>query len=308
MLNYLVKRTIHAVFVILAVLVFVFFIVHLTGDPAELALGTDTSAEEVARFRTEMGFDRPLYVQFADFLRGILFKGDFGISLRYNEPALPIVLERIPATIELTAAAMSIALIVGIPCGLISALMRKKLIDIILRILALLGQSAPIFWVGIMLVLVFAVKLQIFPSSGRDDGWLSIVLPAITLSHYSAASIIRLLRSSVLDTLTQDYVRTARAKGIPERIVIVQHIFRNSMLPVVTLVGLQFGTLLGGAVVTETIFAWPGVGRLIVQAIYNRDIFLIQASVFVIALMFVVLNFLIDVIYTFLDPRIRINR
>jgi len=307
-LNYLVKRTIHAVFVILAVLVFVFFIVHLTGDPAELALGTDTSAEEVARFRTEMGFDRPLYVQFADFLRGILFKGDFGISLRYNEPALPIVLERIPATIELTAAAMSIALIVGIPCGLISALMRKKLIDIILRILALLGQSAPIFWVGIMLVLVFAVKLQIFPSSGRDDGWLSIVLPAITLSHYSAASIIRLLRSSVLDTLTQDYVRTARAKGIPERIVIVQHIFRNSMLPVVTLVGLQFGTLLGGAVVTETIFAWPGVGRLIVQAIYNRDIFLIQASVFVIALMFVVLNFLIDVIYTFLDPRIRINR
>lgn len=308
MLSYLVKRTIHAVFVILAVLVFVFFIVHLTGDPAELALGTDSSAEEVARFRTEMGFDRPLFVQFADFLRGVLLKGDFGISLRYSEPALPIVLERIPATLELTAAAMFIALIVGIPCGLISALMRKKLIDVVLRIFALLGQSAPIFWVGIMLVLVFAVKLQIFPSSGRDDGWLSIILPAITLSHYSAASVIRLLRSSVLDTLTQDYVRTARAKGIPERIVIIQHIFRNSMLPVVTLVGLQFGTLLGGAVVTETIFAWPGVGRLIVQAIYNRDIFLIQASVFVIALMFVVLNFLIDVIYTFLDPRIRINR
>ena len=306
MAEYLVRRAIHSVFVILAVLIFVFLIIHLTGDPASLALGMDSTAEEIEEFRQQMGFDKPLYVQFFNFLKGVILEGNFGISLRYSEPALPIALKRVPATLELTAAAMLIAILVGVPCGVFSALKRKSILDVGLRILGLLGQSAPVFWLGIMLIMIFAVKLRLFPSSGTDEGIISLILPAVTLSNYSAASVLRLLRSSVLDISTQDYVRTARAKGVPEWVVILKHIVRNSMLPVVTLVGLQFGTLLGGAVITETIFAWPGIGRLVVQAIYNRDIFLIQASVFIIALMFVVLNFLIDVLYTFLDPRIRV--
>ncbi len=305
MTEFLIRRAIHSIFVILAVLVFVFFIIYSTGDPASLALGMDSTAEEIEEFRHQMGYDKPLYIQFFNFLKGVILEGNFGISLRYGEPALPIALERVPATLELTAAAMLIAILVGAPCGVFAALKRKSILDVGIRILGLLGQSAPVFWVGIMLIMIFAVKLRLFPSSGTDEGIFSLILPAVTLSNYSTASVLRLLRSSVLDTSTQDYVRTARAKGVPEWVVILKHIVRNSMLPVVTLVGLQFGTLLGGAVITETIFAWPGIGRLIVQAIYNRDIFLIQASVFIIALMFVVLNFLIDALYTFLDPRIR---
>lgn len=305
MADYLIRRAIHSIFVILAVLVFVFLIIHSTGDPASLALGMDSTAEEIEEFRHQMGFDKPLYIQFINFLKGVIFEGNFGISIRYGEPALPIALERVPATLELTAAAMLIAILVGVPFGVFSALKRKSSFDVGIRILGLLGQSAPVFWVGIMLILIFAVKLRWFPSSGTDEGILSLVLPALALSNYSTASVLRLLRSSVLDTSTQDYVRTARAKGVPEWVVTLRHIVRNSMLPVVTLVGLQFGTLLGGAVITETIFAWPGIGRLIVQAIYNRDIFLIQASVFIIAFLFVILNFLIDALYTLLDPRIR---
>jgi peptide/nickel transport system permease protein len=307
-IDFIVRRLIHSIFVLLAVLLFVFLIIHLTGDPASLALGTDSTEEEIAEFRQQMGFDKPLYIQFLKFLYGVITKGDFGISLRYGTPALPIVLERIPATLELTAAAMFIAILLGVPCGVLSALKRTTMLDGILRILALIGQSAPIFWVGIILILFFAVKLRMFPSSGMEQGIMSLILPAITLSNYSAASVVRLLRSSVLDTVTQDYVRTARAKGLPEWAVIFKHLLRNSMLPVVTLIGLQFGTLLGGAVITETIFAWPGVGRLIVQAIYNRDIFLVQASVFVIASLFVALNLMIDILYTFLDPRIRLTK
>ena len=176
-----------------------------------------------------------------------------------------------------------------------------------LRTTALVGQSAPVFWVGIMLIFFFALKIRIFPSSGFDEGIKSLILPAVALSHYSVASVMRLVRSSVLDTITQDYVRTARAKGLSELVVIIRHLLRNAILPVVTLVGLQFGTLLGGAVATEIIFAWPGVGRLVIQAIYNRDIFLVQAAVFFIALVFVAVNLLTDIFYTFLDPRIRIG-
>jgi peptide/nickel transport system permease protein len=306
MAEYILRRAIHSIFVILAVLIFVFLIVHLTGDPASLALGMDSTEEEIAAFRHQMGFDKPLYVQFYNFLKGVILEGNFGISLRYSEPALPIVLERVPATLELTAAAMFIAILIGGPCGILSALKRNSISDVLFRVFALLGQSAPVFWLAIMLIMIFAIQLRLFPSSGTDEGILSLILPAAALSTYSTASVLRLLRASVLDTSTHDYVTTARAKGVPEWAVTLKHILRNSLLPVVTLVGLQFGTLLGGAVITETVFAWPGVGRLVVQAIYNRDIFLVQSAVFTIALMFVVLNFLIDVLYTFLDPRIRL--
>lgn len=307
MLRFVAERLLHSVLVILALLVLVFLITHLTGDPAALALGADSTQEEVAAFRRDMGFDRPLFVQFWDFARGVLLRAEFGESLRYREPALPIVLERLPATLELTFAAMGLALLCGIPTGLFAALSRGTWIDVLMRTISLLGQSAPVFWVGILLIQVFAVHLRWFPSSGRDDGWMSIVLPALALSAYSTASITRLLRASILDTLSQDFVRTARAKGVPAVVVTLRHVLRNSLLPVVTLVALQFGTLLGGAVITETIFAWPGLGRLVVQAIYNRDIFLIQAAVFTIAVLFVAINFTMDLLYTALDPRIRLR-
>lgn len=307
MLRYLSTRLLHSVFVILALLVFVFAITQMTGDPAALALGADSTEEEIQEFREAMGFDRPMSAQFVDFVTGVLTRAEFGESLRYHEPALPLVLERLPATIQLTLAAMLVALLIGVPTGLLAALYRGTALDAGLRIFALLGQSAPVFWVGILLIQIFAVHLRWLPSSGRDDGLESLVMPAIALSTYSAASITRLLRASVLDTLGQDFVRTAHAKGVPHVAVVLRHVLRNSLLPVVTLLGLQFGTLLGGAVITETIFAWPGLGRLVVQAIYNRDIFLIQAAVFTIAVLFVAINFLMDVLYTVLDPRIRLQ-
>ena len=307
MLRFITSRLVHSVIVLTALLVLVFGITHLTGDPAALALGADSTEQEVSQFRRDMGFDRPLVVQFADFARGVILHGEFGESLRYKEPALPIVLERLPATIELTFAAMLLALLIGVPTGLFAALLRGRAFDTALRMVSLVGQSAPVFWIGIVLIQLFAVQLQWLPSSGRDDGLASYVLPALALSTYSAASITRLLRASVLDTLTQDYVRTAHAKGVPQVVVILRHVLRNSLLPVVTLLGLQFGTLLGGAVITETIFSWPGLGRLVVQAIYNRDIFLIQAAVFTIAVLFVIINFATDVLYTALDPRVRLR-
>ena len=305
MLPYILRRVGHAVFVVLAVLVVVFLIIHLSGDPAAMALGPDSTKEQIEEFRREMGFDRPLVVQFLRYLRGIV-KGDFGLSLRYNAPALPIVVERIPATLELTLAAMLIAVGVGLPCGVISALRRNTVVDLAVRVIALIGQSAPVFWLGIMLAFVFALKLRLLPSSGRDDGMWSLILPAVTLSSYSMASIARLLRAGILDVMQQDYIRTARAKGLRASVVVGKHMLKNSLLPVVTMVGLQFGTLLGGAVITETIFSWPGLGRLVIQAIYNRDVFLVQASVFVIAVLFVLVNLLIDILYTLLDPRIRL--
>lgn len=305
MLYYILRRLGHAVFVVLAVLVVVFLIIHLSGDPAALALGADSTKEQVEEFRQQMGFDRPLVVQFLRYLGGVV-RGDFGQSLRYHAPALPLVLERIPATLELTLAAMLIALAVGVPCGLVAALRRDTGVDLAVRMVALVGQSAPVFWLGIMLVFVFALKFRVLPSSGRDEGLWSLVLPAVALSSYSVASIARLLRAGILDVMRQDFIRTARAKGLRAASVVGRHMLRNALLPVVTMVGLQFGTLLGGAVITETIFAWPGLGRLVIQAIHNRDVFLVQASVFVIAVLFVLINLLIDILYTYLDPRIRL--
>ena len=300
MLAYIANRIVHAIFVLLAVLAIVFAIVHLSGNPAVLALGMDSTDEEIREFSHEMGFDKPLYVQFVNFLHGVITRGDFGPSLRYNEPALPLVLERLPATLKLTGTALFVSILLGIPMGIFSALKRNTILDVYIRMIALLGQSAPVFWLGIMLILIFAVKLPIFPTSGMDRGIISLVLPGIALAHFSTAATVRLLRSSILDTMTQDYVRTARAKGLSEWVVIRKYLLRNSMLPVITFLGLQFGLLLGGAVVTEVIFAWPGVGRLVVQAIHNRDIFLVQATTFVFASMFVLINLLIDILYTFL--------
>jgi peptide/nickel transport system permease protein len=285
--------------------VVVFIILHLTGDPTVLLLPPDASAEEIAKFRRAMGFDDPLYLQYWRFLRGAV-RGDFGNSLRHEEPALALVWQRMPATIELTTVALGVALVLAIPAGIVSAVFRNTSVDYVSTVVALVGQAMPTFWLGIMLILVFSVGLHLLPSSGRG-GFTHLILPALTLGLFTTARIMRLTRSGMLEVLGQDYVRTARAKGVGERRVVWKHALKNAGIPVVTIVGLELGTLLGGAVITETIFAWPGVGRLSVQAIYNRDYPVVQAAVFVLASIFVLVNLIVDVLYTYLDPRIRIR-
>jgi ABC-type dipeptide/oligopeptide/nickel transport system permease component len=302
---YVARRLAQALIVLLGISIVVFVILHLTGDPTLLMLPPDVSAEEVARFRRAMGFDDPLPVQYWRFLRGVL-QGDFGTSLRHDEPALGLVFERMPATLELTAVGLGIALLLAIPAGIVSALFRNSALDYVSTVVALTGQAMPTFWLGIMLILVFAVGFQVLPSSGRG-GLANLILPAVTVGLFTAARTMRLTRSALLEVLGQDYVRTARAKGVAERGVVWKHALRNASIPIITIVGLELGTLLGGAVITETIFAWPGVGRLSVQAIYNRDYPLVQASVFVLASIFVLVNLAVDLVYTYLDPRIRLG-
>ena len=236
--------------------------------------------------------------------RTIWLSGDLGRSLRYRQPALPLVLERLPATAELALAALFVSLLVAIPAGVISAVRRDTAYDNLTMLGALFGQSMPVFWLGIMLILIFSVRLELLPTSGRG-GLDHLILPAVTLGLYSTARVTRLVRAGMLDVIGQDYIRTAQAKGLPDRRVIVKHALRNTLIPVVTIIGLELGTLLGGAVITETIFAWPGIGRLAVTAIFQRDYPLVQATVLVTALVFVLSNLLVDLLYGWLDPRIR---
>jgi ABC-type dipeptide/oligopeptide/nickel transport system permease component len=303
MTAYLVRRGWQSLLVLFGVSAVVFLILHLTGDPALLLLPPDATAEDIAKFRTAMGFNDPVTVQYARFLRGAL-RGDFGLSVRHGEPALDLVVERLPATFELAGAGLLLALCLAIPAGIISAVRRNTIVDYVSTVVALLGQAMPTFWLGIMLILVFSVRLSWLPSSGRGD-LEHLILPAITLGLFTTARITRLTRSGMLEVLGQDYIRTARAKGVNEPPIVWKHALKNAAIPIVTIVGIELGTLLGGSVITETIFAWPGVGRLSVQAIFNRDYPVVQAAVFLLATTFVVVNFLVDVVYTYLDPRIR---
>ena len=300
---YLVRRLAQSLLVLLGVSFVVFFILHLTGDPALVLLPPDATAQDIQEFREKMGFNDPFLVQYGRFLRGAL-RGDFGRSVRHDEPAFDLVAERLPATLELAGAALLIALALAIPAGIVSAVRRNSLVDYVSTVVALLGQSMPTFWLGIMLILVFSVRLSLLPSSGR--GTLEhLILPAITLGLFTTARITRLTRSGMLEVLNQDYIRTARAKGMANPPVVWKHALKNAAIPIVTIVGIELGTLLGGSVITETIFAWPGVGRLSVQAIYNRDYPVVQAAVFLLSTTFVVVNLVVDVLYTYLDPRIR---
>lgn len=303
MRSYLLRRLWQSLLVLFGVSVVVFFILHLTGDPAALLLPPDATAEDIAKFRTAMGFDDPWVVQYARFLKGAV-RGDFGESLRHGEPAMGLVLERLPATFELAGAGLLIALTLAIPAGIVSAVRRNTSVDYVSTVVALLGQAMPTFWLGIMLILVFSVRLNWLPSSGRGS-LEHLILPAITLGLFTTARITRLTRSGMLEVLGQDYIRTARAKGVGEPPVVWKHALKNASIPIVTIVGIELGTLLGGSVITETIFAWPGVGRLSVQAIFNRDYPVVQSAVFLLASTFVIVNLLVDVIYTYLDPRIR---
>ncbi len=302
---YLFRRLAQSVLVLLGVSFVVFFILYLTGDPALVLLPPDATAEDVRAFRARMGFNDPFIVQYGRFLGGAL-RGDFGQSVRHGEPAFGLVLERLPATFELSGAALLVALLLAIPAGVVSAVRRNTATDYVATVVALLGQSMPTFWLGIMLILIFSVQFNVLPSSGRG-GLEHLVLPAVTLGLFTTARITRLTRSGMLEVLNQDYIRTARAKGVSGQPVVWKHAFKNAAIPIVTIVGIELGTLLGGSVITETIFAWPGVGRLSVQAIYNRDYPVVQAAVFLLASTFVLVNLVVDLLYTYLDPRIRLR-
>ena len=287
------------------VLTFVFGFLHLSGDPVMMLLRPDATQEEIDGLRHKMGFDQPIPIQYYRFLKGVI-KGNFGSSFVHNRPALELVLERLPATGQLTLAAMIIAFTFSIPLGVLAATKHGTIFDNVAIGVAALGQAIPYFWLGMMLILLFSVSWRMLPATGIGS-ILHIILPAMTLGFYSMASLARLVRSSLLDILRKDYIRTARSKGLPEVVVICKHALKNVFIPVITLLGLQTGMLLGGAVVTETVFAWPGIGRLVIVAIFNRDFPVVQASVFVMAMIFVIINFLVDVTYTMMDPRVRIG-
>jgi ABC-type dipeptide/oligopeptide/nickel transport system permease component len=320
MTRYLVRRLWQSVLVLFGISIIIFIILHLTGDPAVLLMPPDATQADIDNFRKLMGFNDPLFIlwppweylnppwrfltdtQYGRFFIGVTH-GDFGNSFRHQQPAMSLVMERMPATIELTLTAMAIAISIAVPVGILSAVRRNTVLDHAGMVLALLGQSMPVYWLGIMFILLFAVRLDLLPAFGSGS-WQHLILPATTLGAFSMARIARLTRSSMLEVLGQEYVRTARAKGVSEWRLVLRHALKNAAIPVITIIGLDMGTLLGGAVITETIFAWPGVGRLAVQAISYRDYPLVQSAVFLLASIFVLINFLVDILYTCVDPRV----
>ena len=304
MRRYVLRRIGLLVPVVLGVVTVVFLIVHLIpGDPVEIMLGEQALAVDKEALRHEMGLDKPLHLQYVAFLKGLV-RGDLGQSLHTKQPVLTSIARRLPATIELAAAAMAVALLLAIPLGLLAAYKKDSLVDQGSMLFALLGISMPNFWLGPLLIIVFSLKLGWFPVSGRGS-LAHVVLPAITLGTAMAAILTRMTRASMLDVIQSDYITTARAKGVRESLVVLKHAFRNALIPVVTIVGLQIGGLLAGSIITETIFAWPGIGRLTIQAINARDYPLVQGCVLIIALGYVLVNFATDLLYGLIDPRIR---
>jgi peptide/nickel transport system permease protein len=303
-IGYLGRRLCWAALVLVGITLGVFLVVHLSGDPTALYVGPEGTRADYELIRAALGFDRPLHDQYGRFLLRALH-GDFGRSLRHRQPTLPLVLARFPATLELAGAAMALAALVALPLGILSALRRDSLIDTSAMMFALSGQCMPTFWLGILLILIFGVNLRWVPVYG-GEGLLTLVLPAVTLGVWAAARTARITRSSLLEVLPQDFLRTARAKGVGEGAVILRHALRNGAIPIVTAFGLELGNLLGGAVVTEAVFAYPGVGRLAVEAVVNKDVPLIQAVVFTVAALLITLNLVIDLAYMALDPRVRL--
>lgn len=304
MLSYIGRRIVLMIPSLFGVTVVVFGIMQLIpGDPAVYILGDQASEDAIEALRRRMGLDRPIVEQYISWVGGIL-RGNFGVSYRDASPVLPVLLSRFPATLELMLASMLLALGVGIPVGVLSAVHRNSFIDMVSRVFALAGHATPTFWRALMLILLFAFYLPIFPPSGRN-GLSSIVLPAIALGTSMAGVIMRLTRSSVLEVLSDDYVRTARAKGLRDRVVVYRHALRNALLPVVTVIGIQVGNLLGGSVVTESVFAWPGIGRYAYLAMMQRDYTTVMGSLFLFSLIYMVINLLTDLSYGWLDPRVR---
>jgi ABC-type dipeptide/oligopeptide/nickel transport system permease component len=303
--QYVAARFAQALFLLLGVSTIAFVVLRLSGDPVVLLVPQDAPPEVIEDMRRAFGYDAPLLEQYLRFV-GRLLRLDFGESLSYNQPALEVVLARFPATVKLAVASMLVSVTIGIPFGVLAAVRRNSLVDRLGLAVALIGTSAPTFWIGILLILLFSVHWRIFPSIG-DEGPQSLVLPAITLGVFSLAKISRITRSAMLEVLNSDYLRTARAKGLRERATLLGHAMPNAMLAVVTVAGLEFALLLGGAVITETVFAWPGMGRLAVQAIGARDYPLVQAIVFVFAVVVLLVNLALDLIYPLLNPRLRVQ-
>jgi peptide/nickel transport system permease protein len=304
-LLFLASRAGRALVALWLVSTVVFVVMRLSGDPTPLLLPPDAPQSEIFRLRRELGLDRSLPVQYAVFLRNLV-RADFGQSIRFKGPALAIVTERLPATLELGLTSFGLAILLAIPIGLLSAVYRNTLLDHAAMGLALVGQSAPTFFLGILFILLISVNAGLVPTSGRGD-WRHLVLPAATLGLFGMAPIARITRSAILEVLRADYIRTARAKGLAETLVIAKHTLKNAAIPIVTITGLNFGGLLAGAFVTETVFAWPGIGRLAIQAIYARDYPVVQCVVLLSAALFVVVNLAIDALYGLLDPRIRVR-
>lgn len=304
--RYLLRRVVEGLLVLAGALVISFIILRVVpGDPAALMLSDMATPAEVEQMRVSLGVNKPVWEQFGIYLRQ-LATGDFGFSYRRGTPALPLVLSYIPATVQLGLAALTITIVIAIPLGVIAAIRKNSWVDNTLSVASLAGQSIPVFWLGIMLILIFAVQLGWLPTSGYGEPRY-LVLPALTLAFSHIALVARLTRSSMLEVIRQDYIRTARAKGLSERIVMVRHALRNALAPVVTVIGLQIGALLGGAIITETVFGWPGAGALLVSSIAYRDYPVVQVLVVISAVVFVVTNILVDFIYVLLDRRVTVG-
>jgi peptide/nickel transport system permease protein len=304
--TYVARRLVLSLFVLWGAVTIVFLAVRVVpGDPALMILGSDASADQLASLRQRMGLDQPLGVQYVDFLTRAA-RLDFGTSLRLDVSAMGEVGQRLPITGRLALTALALALLLSFPLGILAAVHHRTAIDKVVSVVSLLGQAMPSFWLGIMLILIFARWLQLLPSAGSET-WAHLVLPALTLALPLVGVLTRLVRSGLLDTLAEDYVRTARAKGLTRRAVIARHALPNMLIPVITVIGLQLGYLLGGAVIVETVFSWPGVGQLLVAAISNRDYPLVQASITVVTGVFILVNLGVDLSYGYLDPRIRLS-
>ncbi|MCK1268917.1 ABC transporter permease [Bradyrhizobium sp. 49] len=299
----LAKGLLNALVSILGASVIIFVISRLSGDPVTLMLPMDAPQSAIDALRHELGLDRSTWEQFLLFLLRLV-QGDFGQSYRWQMPALELVLERLPATIYLASAAFAFSLALAIPLGVLSAVYRGSWVDQIGRIIAMLGQAVPSFWVGLILILVFAVTLQWLPAFGAD-GVQHVILPAIALGWYPVAAQTRVIRSGMLEVLDSDYIRMGRSVGTPERLLIWKYAFRNALLPLVTIMGVYFASMLSGSFVVETVFAWPGLGRTVVEAVFARDYPVVQAGVLVTSMLFVLSNFLVDLSYSIIDPRIR---
>jgi peptide/nickel transport system permease protein len=304
MSRYVLRRILQSIVVLIGVSIVVFLLARLApGDPATLMLAETASPEQIAAAREHYGFNDPLYEQYWLFISRAV-QGDFGDSLYYKEPALGVVMEAFPETAKLAFVAFLLAVGIALPLGVLAAIKRDTIWDFLAVGLSVLGQAAPSYWIGILLILFFSVRLQWLPSSG-DYGPEYIILPAITLAALLMAVLTRLTRAGMLDVLSEDYVRTARSKGLQEQSVLVRHALRNALIPLITVMGLQLGSLLGGTVIVEQVFAWPGVGRLAINAISSRDYPVIQAVVFIVSVVFVLVNLAVDLLYGVLDPRIR---
>lgn len=305
MFKYIIRRILISLVTLIAISMIIFWLLRvLPGDPALMLAGELADAEEIAAIRERLNLDKPITIQYYYFVNDIAH-GDFGDSLKSREPVLDEIGARFPATLELAIISIIIAAGFGIPAGVLAAIKRYTWLDSTISVMTLFGVALPVYATGLLLMLVFAVKLHWLPAAGRGDSWHNTILPAITLASFSTALITRMTRASVMEVLSEDYVRTARAKGHRERVVVFRHVLRNALIPVVTVVGLQFGSLLGGAILTETIFAWPGLGQILINSMYSRDYPMVQGLVLIFAAMVILVNLIVDVLYAYIDPRIK---